>query len=63
MKAIKIFCENCNTLTYSVIAEPNTYYLCVRCSDCGKGICFDEKDIVNIEETWDISGLVNKVGD
>ena len=62
MKAIKIFCEECDTTTYSVIGSHPLVEL-VICSNCGWAICCDEKDVVNIEEILDISNLVNKVGD
>ena len=62
MKAIKIQCEECGVKTYSIIDsyddEPN-----IKCSNCGWATCCNESDVVNIEETWDISNLINKVGD
>lgn len=62
MKTIKIKCSECDVITYSVIEDYNDEPVII-CSNCGWANCCYETDIVNIEEIWDISNLLNKVGD
>ena len=58
MKAMKVFCEDCDTITYLIIDSYHTSYELVMCSNCGGAICCNENNVVNIEETIDISHLV-----
>lgn len=62
MKTIKIKCSECDVVTYSAIDNYNNEPY-IRCSNCGWANCCNESNVVNIEETLDISNLINKVGD
>lgn len=63
MKAIKVFCEECYVTTYPAINNHHPSYESIMCSGCGWVIYCDEENMVNIEETMNISDLVNRVGD
>lgn len=50
MKAIKVYCEDCDSVTYSVIDEYHPSYELVMCGVCGWGLVCSEKDVVELIE-------------